>query len=119
MQELVWTAQAAVGKGTIPVRFTVSDGSSALFGRFPTAQTYSRPGTDQLWKDLAPIWVTAPGRDQVLPAAKPVVVQGQAIVFEATVSWDLKRGSSTVKTGHTMASVGAPSRAATRSTWGC
>ena len=110
VQELVWTAQAAVGKGTIPVQFTVADGSSALFGRFPTAQTYSRPGTDQLWKDLAPIWVTAPARDQVLPAAKPVVVQGQAIVFEATVSWDLKRGSSTVKTGHTMASVGAPSQ---------
>jgi hypothetical protein len=110
VQELVWTAQAAVQKGNLPVQFTVADGSTALFGRFPTAQTYTRPSADQLWKDLAPIWVTAPARDQVLPAAKPVVVQGQAIVFEATVSWELRRGSSTVKAGHTMASVGAPSQ---------
>ena len=30
----------------------------------------------RLWQDVAPIWITSPGRDQVLPAAKPVVVQG-------------------------------------------
>ena len=110
VQELVWTAQAAVGKGTIPVRFTVADGSSALFGRLSTASTYNRPGADQLAQDLAPLWVTTPGRGQVLPASKPVAVQGQAIVFEAAVSWQLLRGQGQVKAGHTTASIGAPAQ---------
>lgn len=110
VQELVWTAQAAVGKGTIPVRFTVADGSGALFGRFPTSQAYNRPGKDQLFQDLAPVWVTAPGRGQVLPASKPVRVQGQAIVFEAALSWELTRGQTQVKAGHTTATAGAPAQ---------
>jgi hypothetical protein len=110
VQELVWTAQAAVGKGTIPVRFAVADGSGALFGRFPTSQTYNRPGKDQLFQDLAPVWVTTPGRGQVLPASKPVLLQGQAIVFEAAVSWQLNRGQTQVKAGHTTATAGAPAQ---------
>jgi hypothetical protein len=107
VQELVWTAQAAVGKGTIPVRFEVP-GQGSLYGSLPTDRDYNRPAKDQLWKDLAPIWVTSPSRDQVLPASKPVVVEGQAIVFEATVSWQLSRGTTAVKNGHATASIGAP-----------
>lgn len=110
VQELVWTAQAAVGRGTIPVQFTVADGSGALFGRFPTATTYNRPGTDQLSQDLAPVWVTSPSRGQLLPATKPVVVQGQAIAFEGAVSWQLTRGQSQVKAGQTTATIGAPAQ---------
>jgi hypothetical protein len=110
VQELVWTAQAAVGKGTIPVTFTVADGSGTLFGRFPASQTYNRPPSDQVYTDLAPIWVTSPARDLVLPAGKPVVVTGQAIVFEANVAWQLRRGTTVLKTGHVTASIGAPSQ---------
>ncbi len=110
VQELVWTAQAAVGKGTIPVQFTVADGSEALFGRFPTSETYNRPSRDESWRDLAPIWITSPTRDQVLSASKPVVVKGEATVFEANVTWELKRGTGLVTSGHTTASIGAPGR---------
>lgn len=110
VQQLVWTAQAAVGKGPIPVRFTVADGSSALFGRFPTSASYNRPGPDLLYQDLAPVWVTSPTRDQVYASSTPVVVQGQAIVFEGTVAWSLTRGSATVRSGSAMASVGAPAQ---------
>jgi hypothetical protein len=110
VQELVWTAQAAVGKGTIPVRFDLANGDTALFGRYPLSQTYNRPPSDQLYTDLAPIWVTSPGRDQVLPAGRPVVVTGQAIVFEATVSWQLRQGTTVVKSGHATASAGAPAQ---------
>jgi hypothetical protein len=110
VQELVWTAQAAVQKGNLPVRFEIAGGSTKLFGSISTDQTFSRPGKDELWKDLAPIWVTSPARDQVLPASKKVVVQGQAIVFEANVGWQLSRGRSEVKSGHAMASIGAPSQ---------
>ena len=110
VQSLVWTAQAAVGKGTIPVTFVLADGSTKLFGRLPAAQEYNRPPSDQSYDDLAPIWVTAPGRDAVLPKGKPVVVKGEATVFEATVSWQLLQGTRVVKQGHAMASIGAPQR---------
>jgi hypothetical protein len=110
VQSLVWTAQAAVGKGTIPVTFTVADGSPKLFGQFPAAQQYNRPPSSESYEDLAPIWVTSPGRDATLPTGKPVVVKGEATVFEATVSWELLKGSAVVKSGHATASEGAPGR---------
>ncbi|HEV7196870.1 MAG TPA: Gmad2 immunoglobulin-like domain-containing protein [Pedococcus sp.] len=110
VQELVWTAQAAVGQGPIPVHFTIADGSTALFGRFPTSHTYTRPGTTDLGTDLAPLWVTSPARGAVLAASAPVVVQGEAIVFEATVGWQLRRGPTVVRSGTTMASIGAPAQ---------
>lgn len=110
VQELVWTAQAAVGKGTIPVQFTIADGSAALFGRYPTSQTYNRPGPNDLSADLAPVWVTSPGRDAVLPTTTPVVVQGEAIAFEATVGWELRRSQSVVRSGSALASIGAPAQ---------
>jgi hypothetical protein len=110
VQELVWTAQAAVGKGTIPVQFSIADGSAALFGRYPTAQTYNRPGPNNLSADLAPVWVTSPGRDAVLSTTTPVVVQGEAIAFEAALGWELRRSQTVVRSGSTLASIGAPAQ---------
>jgi hypothetical protein len=110
VQSLVWTAQAAVGKGTIPVTFRVSDGSTSLFGTFPAAQQYNRPPSSESYEDLAPIWVTSPGRDATLPTGRPVTVTGEATVFEATVSWELLEGAAVARSGHATASVGAPGR---------
>ena len=110
VQSLVWTAQAAVGKGTIPVTFRVSDGSTTLLGTFPAAQQYNRPPSSESYEDLAPIWVTSPGRDATLPAGRAVTVTGEATVFEATVSWELLKGAAVAKSGHATASVGAPGR---------
>ena len=108
IQELVWTAQAAVQQGNVPVKFTVHGKAAKLFGTISTTQTFTRPAPDRLYEDLAPIWITAPTRDQVLPAGKPVTVKGLAIVFEANVSWELRRGTTQLKTGHATASIGAP-----------
>ncbi|MGA8978044.1 MAG: Gmad2 immunoglobulin-like domain-containing protein, partial [Pedococcus sp.] len=109
VQELVWTAQAAIQQ-TYPVRFEVADGSTTLFGSISVDQSFTRPPAAESWKDLAPIWVTSPGRDQVVPSTSPVKVQGEASVFEATVQWELERGTTPVAKGHTMASIGAPGR---------
>ena len=106
MQELVWTAQAAIQQ-IFPVRFEVPTASTSCSGRSRRPDLHP-PAGGPLWKDLAPVWVTSPARDQVLPAAKPVVVKGLAIVFEATVNWQLDRGTTEVATGHAMASIGAP-----------
>jgi len=109
VQELVWTAQAALGRGAIPVRFEVA-GAGELFGSIPTDQPFTRPSTDESWRDLAPIWVTAPTRDQVVAARTAVTLEGEATVFEATVQWELDRGGSKVGGGTAMATIGAPSR---------
>lgn len=110
VQQLVWTAQAAVGRGTIPVRFVLADGSDAIFGSQPVDRTYDRPASrDSYHEDLAPLWVTSPTRGQRL-AGGPVTVTGEACVFEATVSWQLMRDGAVVDDGFVTASVGAPGR---------
>jgi len=110
VQELVWTATAAVGRGNIPVKFVLTDGSTKLFGTYPTALAYIRPVRDLAYLDLAPIWITLPERDQVLRAGVPVVAKGESCAFEATTAWTLSRNGSTVKSGTTMATSGCPLR---------
>lgn len=113
VQELVWTAQAAVGQGTIPVKFVVADGSQKLFGTYPVSQTYNRPAAALQFEDLAPIWITSPVRDQVFPSGTVVLATGQSCAFEATTQWQLKKSGKAVRSGVTTASSGCP----TRGTW--
>jgi hypothetical protein len=113
VQQLVWTAQAAVGRGTLPVKFVVASGQAKLFGTYPTTATYNRPPADLQFEVLAPIWITTPIRDQVFPAGAPVVAAGQSCAFEGTTQWQLKKSGAAVKSGFTTASSGCP----TRGTW--
>ncbi len=110
VQELVWTAQGAIGKGTIPVKFVVADGSETLFGTHPTAQTYNRPAKDLQYEDLAPIWITFPERDHVFKTGEPVVATGESCAFEATTQWQLKKGGAEISAGTTTATSGCPIR---------
>jgi len=110
VQELVWTAQAAIGQGAIPVKFVVSDGSSTLFGTYPTAQTYNRPAKELQYQDLAPIWITSPERDHEFKAGAAVVVTGESCAFEATTQWQLKKSGTAIRSGTTTASSGCPLR---------
>ena len=111
VQELVWTAQAAIGKGPIPVKFVVA-GSTKLFGTYPTARTYNRPAKDLQYQDLAPIWITSPVRGQVFGSGAPVVAKGESCAFEATTQWQLKKSGKALKSGVTTASSGCPTRGA-------
>ena len=110
VQELVWTAQAAIGQGTIPVKFVVADGSPKLFGTYATNKTFNRPTKEQQYEDLAPIWILSPERDKVFAAGAPVVANGESCAFEGTTQWELKKGGAVVKSGSTMASSGCPIR---------
>jgi hypothetical protein len=110
VQQLVWTATAAVGNAGLPVRFEVADGATALFGTYPTGSTYSRPAADATYQDLAPIWVERPATGTAVPADRAVVASGTASVFEATVQWRLTRSGAEVTKGFTTASTGAPGR---------
>ena len=107
VQALVWTVTAAVQQATAPVAVTVASGGPI----FETVGTniFKRPGAAQQFEELATIWVDSPYADQVLAAGKAVVVTGQACVFEANVTWELRQGGSVVKQGHTTADVRVPS----------
>jgi len=110
VQALVWTAQAAIGQGPIPVKFAVADGSAMMFGAYSTARTYNRPAMDLAYLELAPIWITSPERGQVFSAGMPVVAKGQSCAFEANTQWQLKKGGAAVRSGFATATSGCPSR---------
>ena len=110
VQQLVWTATAAVGDAGLPVRFEVAGGATTLFGTYPTGSTYSRPAADATYQDLAPIWVERPATGTTVPADRAVVASGTASVFEANLQWRLTRSGTEVSKGFTTASTGAPGR---------
>lgn len=104
---LVWTAQGAVGRGDLPVSFTTPSGGR-LLGQLDPATRFTRAATPP--EALCDIWVDSPSPGASLRASDPVVVRGQAVVFEANVEWELRRGTTTVRDGFTTASIGAPGR---------
>jgi len=106
---LVYSATAAAG-ASVPVTFSIADGSTQLFETAPTTQTYQRVARATEFTVLAPIWVDNPSRGQVLPAGRPVTVSGQACVFEAALQWQLRQGTALVRNGTTTASSGCPSQ---------
>lgn len=109
VQQLVWTAQAAVNEGNLPVRFSLADGSTTLAGDLTTGQTYLRPTGEAAAQLLSPVWISEPSRGQALKAG-PVKVTGVASTFEANVQWRVLRAGQVVASGHTTASVSAPGR---------
>ncbi|HET7397298.1 MAG TPA: Gmad2 immunoglobulin-like domain-containing protein [Intrasporangium sp.] len=110
VQQLVWTATAAVGRGNLPVTFVV-DGSTLVATGQPSSRAYIRPTSEiDVATLLAPLWVDSPARGQRLTAGTAVKVSGQASTFEANVQWEVLRGTTSVATGSTTASAGAPAR---------
>lgn len=110
VQQLVWTAQGAVGKGRIPVTFVLDDGGTEVAPGLSTSQPFTQPtGVDAL-SEIAAVWINEPFRGQQVTAGDAVTVKGVATVFEATVQWQLLRGGAAVDSGFVTASAGAPER---------
>lgn len=107
VQELVWAVQAAT-QSSAAVRITVEGRSVPLFGSIPTDRTFTRPPPERLYEDVAPIWITTPGRDESLPAGLPIVATGLAVAHEASLNWQLLAGAKQVAMGHVNTSIGAP-----------
>jgi hypothetical protein len=96
---------AAVQQAHAPVPVVVSGGR--IFESVGT-NIFKRPADDRQFEEIAPIWVDSPYAGQVLPAGKAATVTGQACVFEANVTWELRQGGSVVDQGHTTATSGCP-----------
>jgi hypothetical protein len=110
VQQIVWTAQAAVGQGALPVRITVP-GDADLAPGLPSTRTYNRPtDPNDVAMVLAPVWVDEPYRGQVLKAGRPLSVRGIASTFEANVEWQLLKDGTEIESGFATASAGAPAR---------
>jgi Immunoglobulin-like domain of bacterial spore germination/Sporulation and spore germination len=105
VQALVWTVTAAAQQAQAPVSVVVSGGR--IFESVST-NVFKRPADDRQFEEIASIWVDSPYAGQVLSAGKAVVVTGQACVFEANVTWELRQGGSVVQQGHTTATSGCP-----------
>jgi hypothetical protein len=116
VQQLVWTATAALGKGNVPVRFALADGSTTLAGDLTTEQAYTRPtGDAAVYEVLSPVWIDSPSRGAVL-AAGPVTVTGVASTFEANVQWEILQGDQSIGSGYTTADAAGPQRGTYRFT---
>lgn len=106
LQQLVYTVTAAVPAAK-RVRLLVEGRPvESLWGHVGVG---TKPMTRAPQVDvLAPVWLEAPA--QGATAGRTVRLRGQATVFEATVSWEVRRGRTLVKRGFTNATVGAPGR---------
>jgi hypothetical protein len=110
-EQLVWTVQAAAGKGLLPVRFELSDGGSEVAPGHPVSQAYNRPSkAADAFAVLAPLWIDEPARGATFPVGARVTVKGQASTFEANVQWQLLRAGAEVAKSYTTATIGAPDR---------
>ncbi|MGW5238226.1 Gmad2 immunoglobulin-like domain-containing protein [Monashia sp. NPDC004114] len=110
VQQIVWTVQAALAQGALPVRITVPHDADLAPG-LPSTAVYNRP-TDQIevLTVVAPVWIDQPYRGQVLKAGRPLDVSGLASTFEANVQWQLLKSGTEVESGFTTADAGAPAR---------
>jgi immunoglobulin-like protein involved in spore germination len=105
VQALVWTVTGVAGRDA-PVSVTVSSGGN-IFETVPS-NIFKRPGAERAFEEIAPIWLDAPYAGQTLSRQWPVVVSGQACVFEAALAWELSAAGSVVDKGTTHASSGCP-----------
>lgn len=101
-QQLIYTIQGAAPKiQSVELRI---DGK-------PVTSLWGSPITDpitakQPFEVFAHVWITSPTQGATVPSA--VTFGGDAIVFEATVSWQILMNGTVLKSGFTNADAGAP-----------
>lgn len=95
LQALVWTADTATASD-LRVRF-LADGQQVdeVLG-VDTSEPLARESADSV---LSPVSITTPAQGATLPTTFEVT--GQAAAYEGNVVWELKRGSTVVRSGHT------------------
>lgn len=102
------------GPATISTTATASTStvlpSSTASSSTTDAPTSTGAPTPTLSDDGAPIWIALPAQGLAVPPGQPFDIAGKATVFEATVTWELRQGSTVVEKGFTNASIGAPER---------
>lgn len=101
VQQLVWTVTAA-DRAVTKVQILVQ-------GRQLTPAPVGRGAASDV---LGPIWVLTPAHGASVP--RTFTFSGEATVFEATVSWEVRQGAAVIRRGFATATNGAPARGAWR-----
>lgn len=104
LQQLVWTATAADPALRAVQLLIEGKRVGSLWGHVDTSGPLTR---GQAAVELGPVWILTPADGRV---ARGGTFGGEASVFEATVSWELRQGGKVVKRGFTNAAQGAPGR---------
>ena len=104
LQQLVWTATAADPSVKAVRLYVEGKPAGSLWGHVDTSRPMTR---GQAAVELGPVWILRPDNGRI---ARGGTFGGEASVFEATVSWELRQGSRVVKAGFANASEGAPGR---------
>lgn len=96
VEQLIYSAQAGLGQGRVPVQLLVDGSRTPTVLGVPTAEPLA--AAEEL-DVLAPVQISSPGDGQAFPAGD-VKVTGVAAVFEANVLWELLvGGDAVVKSG--------------------
>jgi hypothetical protein len=104
LQQLVYTATEAAGDPSRVVDLRIAGKPVTwLWGNRVGKLVRADPA-----EVLAPVWITAPADGETV--GRTVTMAGEATVYEATVAWEIRRGSKLVQNGYATAELGAPGR---------
>jgi hypothetical protein len=99
VQQVVYSAQAGLGKGRPPVRFLLDGEATDQLLGVPTSKPVAATSADET---LSAVSIATPTEGATVPLEFEVT--GQAAVFEANVVWELKQGDKVVRNGFATAS---------------
>jgi hypothetical protein len=98
VQQLVFSAQAAVGEGRLPVQLLIDGKHTDTVLGVPASEPLAAANADDV---QAPVQIDTPSDGATVDGT--FTVSGRAAAFEANVVWELKQGSAVVKHGFTTA----------------
>jgi hypothetical protein len=98
IQQLVFSAQAAVGQGRLPVQLLIAGQHTDTVLGVPASEPLAAANADEV---QAPVQVDSPGDGTTV--SQTFTVSGRAAAFEANVAWELMQGKKVVQDGFTTA----------------
>lgn len=94
IQQLVFSAQAGLGEGRVPVQLLLDGQHTDTVLGVPASEPLAAADEDDV---LAPVQITTP--EQGGEVSSPVEVSGRAAAFEANVVWEVLAGGTVVEEG--------------------
>jgi hypothetical protein len=98
VQQLLFSAQAGLGKGQVPVQLLLDGQHTDTILGVPSSEPLAAGNPDDV---EALVQVDTPAGGATV--SSPFTVSGRAATFEANVVWELKQGDTVVKKGFTTA----------------
>ena len=98
VQQLLFSAQAGLGKGQVPVQLLLDGKHTDTILGVPSSEPLAAGNPDEV-EALVQVDSPADGTS----VSSPFTVSGRAATFEANVVWELKQGDTVVKKGFTTA----------------